>query len=182
MKPTLRHALTGAALFGATLLGLGGCATEAHAPPSSNVSQQDLHFITTAYRLVHFDIDACSFVQKNTLEPQVTPVVNKICHDAHEYAPRIRAQAASANVSLPNTLPLDLKARIVALKYRPQPNLSVAFIRDEINSHESALAVFQQEIRKGTNPEFHKVAENTTPLIKQNLKMLRAALPTGAGE
>ena len=166
----------------AAFLALAGCSTTAQAPQSSNMSPQDLNFITTAYQLVHFDLDACAFVKKNTLEPQVVPVVDKICADAAEYAPKIQAQAAANGVTLPNTLPVELKAQLVTLNYHPQPNLSVAFIRAEISSHESALAVFQEEARNGVNPTFKQVAAQTAPLVQQNLDMLRQALPPGMGE
>jgi len=164
------------------LLALAGCSTTAQGPESSTLAPQDLHFITTAYQLVHFDLDACTFVQKSTLTPQVMPVVDKICADAMEYAPKIRAQAAANDVTLPNTLPTDLKAKLVTLNYHPQPNLGIAFIRDEIASHESALAVFQDEQQNGVNPTFKQVAAQTTPLLEQNLTMLRAALPAGTAE
>lgn len=166
----------------AALFALAGCATTAQAPQSSNVSQQDLDFITSAYQLIHFDLDACTFVQKSALEPQVMPVVNKICADAAEYAPKIRTQAAQAGVKLPSTLPTTLKAKLVSLNYHPQPNLSVAFLRAEINSHESALAVFQDEARNGVNPTFKSTAMQTLPLVQQNLTMLRQALPAGMAE
>jgi putative membrane protein len=166
----------------AAMLALAGCSTTAQGPQSSTLMSQDLNFITTAYQLVHFDLSACAFVQKSTLEPQVVPVVNKICADAMEYAPRIRAQAAAANVTLPDTLPTELKAQLVTLNYRPQPNLSVAFIRAEISSHESALAVFQDEAQNGVNPTFKQTAAQTAPLVEQNLTMLRQALPSGMGE
>lgn len=166
----------------AALLALAGCSTTAQGPQSSTLAPQDLTFITTAYQLVHFDLDACAFVQKNQLEPQVTPVVDKICADAAVYAPQIRAQAAAAGVTLPDTLPMELKAQLVTLNYHPQPNLSVAFIRTEISSHESALAVFQDEAQNGQNPTFKAAATRTAPLVQQNLHMLRAALPPGMAE
>lgn len=164
------------------LLALAGCATTAQAPQTSNVAPQDLHFVTTAYQLVHFDLDACGFVQKSKLEPQVVPVVNKICADAADYAPRLRAQAKATGVTLPNTLPADLKAKLVTLNYRPQPNLSVAFVRMEIDSHQRALSVFQDEMQNGVNPTFKQVATQTTPLIQENLKMLHQAMPTGMAQ
>ncbi|MGC9270533.1 DUF4142 domain-containing protein [Acidiphilium sp.] len=166
----------------AALLALAGCTTTAQAPESSTLAPQDLNFITTAYQLVHFDLDACAFVQKNALEPQAVTVVNKICADAAKYAPQIRAQADATGVTLPNTLPLELKAQLVTLNYHPQPNLTVAFIRSEISSHESALAVFQDEERNGINPTFKQTAAATIPLLQQNLDMLRAALPAGMAQ
>ncbi|GAA5264775.1 putative membrane protein [Acidiphilium sp. MT5] len=166
----------------AGILALAGCSTVAQAPATSNITPQDLGFITTAYQLVHFDLAACAYVQKGGLTPTVVPVANKICADAAKYAPQIQAQAKANGVTLPGTLPLDLKAQLVALSYHPSPSLSVAFLRDEISSHESAIAVFQDEARNGTSPEFKQVAIETTPLLEQNLDMLRDALPKNMGE
>ncbi len=164
------------------ILALAGCTTMAQAPATSNVSPQDLSFITTAYQLVHFDLAACAYVQKGGLTPAVVPVANKICADAATYAPQIEAQAKANGVTLPATLPLELKSQLVALSYHPSPNLSVAFLRDEISSHETALAVFQDEARNGTTPQFKQVAIQTTPLVEQNLELLRKAMPEGMGE
>jgi putative membrane protein len=166
----------------AGILALAGCSTVAQAPTTSNVSPQDLAFITTAYQLVHFDLAACAYVQKGGLTPTVVPVVNKICADAATYAPQIQAQAKANGVTLPSTLPLELKSQLVALSYHPSPSLSVAFLRYEISSHESALAVFQDEARNGTAPQFKQVAIQTTPLVEQNLELLRKAMPEGMGD
>lgn len=161
----------------AAMLALAGCTTTAHAPQSSTLAPQDINFLTSAYQLVHFDLDACTFVKKNKLDPKVVPVVDKICRDAAEYAPQIRADAATAGVTLPSTLPADLKAKLVTLNYHPQPDLSIAFVRVEIASHEKALAIFQNEAQNGVNPHLKMRAAATAPLVQQNLAMLRAAMP-----
>lgn len=168
-------------LFAAMLV-LAGCSTVAHAPRSAMLAPQDLDFVTTAYQLVHFDLDACAFVKKNPLEPQAVGVVDKICADAAYYAPRLRDQAGQAGVALPDALPLDLKARLVTLNYHPRPNLTVAFLNAEIGTHERALAVFRNEMRVGANPSFRRLAKKTMPLISRNLAMLRQALPNGTAE
>lgn len=166
----------------AGMLALAGCSTTAQAPRAANLAPQDLQFITTTYQLVHFDLGACAVARKGALSPQVRPVADKICADAKHYAPIIRQQAASAGATLPNTLPAEYKARLVALTYHPQPNLSVAFVRDEIESHESALAVYQDQMQNGRSPSYKRIAAQTLPVVQGNLRMLRAALPAGAPE
>lgn len=176
----MKHYLRYGAFF--SLLALGGCMSTASAPHASNVDQHDLAFITTAYQLVHFDLNACSFVQKNELEPTVRPAIDKICADAAKYEPKLRSVAEQGGVKLPNTLPFDLKAKLVSLTYHPEPSLTVEFLRDEIASHESAVAVFKSEIREGTNPQFKAAATEGLPLLQQNLDMLRKALPNGMAQ
>ncbi|OYW06779.1 MAG: hypothetical protein B7Z59_12680, partial [Acidiphilium sp. 37-67-22] len=70
----------------------------------------------------------------------------------------------------------------VSLNYHPQPNLTVEFLRDEIGSHESAIAVFQGELREGRNQAFRQTARDALPVLERNLAMLRAALPSGMAE
>lgn len=164
-------------LFGA--LALGGCMTTASAPQRSNLASQDLAFVTTAYQLVHFDLNACSIVQKNEIEPGAKAAIDKVCADAARYQPQLRTLAAREGVKLPNTLPFDMKEKLVSLNYHPDPNLTVAFLRDEISSHESAVAVFQGEVRDGKNSQFRETARQALPVVQENLKMLRQALPNG---
>lgn len=164
------------------LTALAGCSTTAQAPQTSNLSPQDLQFATTTYQLVHFDLDACAVVQKAALTAAVRPVADKICADAKHYAPLIRQQAAATNTTLPDTLPQEYKAKLVALTYKPQPNLSDAFVRDEIESHSSALSVYQEEMRSGTNPTYRHIAEETMPLVEQNLRDLRSVQTRGAAQ
>lgn len=162
----------------AALLALGGCMSTANAPSGSNVSRQDINFITTAYQLVHFDMNACSFVQKNEISPSARTAVDKVCADAVTYEPKLHALAEGAGIKLPNTLSFVRKEQLVSLTYHPEPDLTVEFLRDEINSHENTVAVFKGEIRDGRNPQFKAEAGETLPLVQQNLDMLRAALAT----
>ncbi|HQT61795.1 MULTISPECIES: DUF4142 domain-containing protein [unclassified Acidiphilium] len=164
------------------LLALGGCATTAEAPLGAALGPTDLAFVTTASQLVNFDLDACSFVRRGPIEPTARAAVEQVCADAATYAPRLQALAAREGVRLPTALPFDLKEKLVSLNYHPQPNLTVEFLRDEIGSHESAIAVFQGELREGRNQAFQQTARDGLPVLERNLAMLRAALPPGMAE
>ena len=181
MKDSSGKPVAQAALL-AALLAVAGCSTTAQAPKTSNLSPQDLQFITTTYQLVHFDLNTCTVVEKADLSPEVRPVATKICADARHYAPILQQQATSAGAALPDTLPSEYKARLVALNYHPQPDISVAFVRDEIESHESALAVYQDEMQNGNSAAYKRIAQQTLPVVEGNLRMLRRVLPAGAEE
>ena len=176
MNPAFRYGAL------AAMLALAGCASTARAPEGAALGPADLAFVTSAYQLVQFDLDACSFVRKGPIEPAAMPAVDKVCADAAAYKPQLRALAAQEGVTLPNTLPFDLKEKLVSLSYHPEPNLTVEFLRDEIGSHESAIAVFQGELREGRNPAFRQKAQEALPVLEHNLAMLRAALPAGTAE
>jgi putative membrane protein len=160
----------------AALLGLAACSTTAQAPAASNLSAQDLSTLTAGYQLIQFDLAECSILAASPTTPQVAALSQKICVDATSYQPQLQQLAATHNVTLPNTLPEDLKARYVAFHYFPTPNVTVHYLRDQIDSHEDALSVFQVEAMNGTDPDVKAVATRTIPVIESNLAALRQAL------
>jgi putative membrane protein len=163
-----------AALLG--LLGLGACSTMAQAPVASNLSAQDLSTLTAGYQLIEFDLAECTILAAAQTTPQVAALSQKICADATTYKPQLEQLAASHNVTLPNKLPDDLNARYVSFHYFPTPNVTVHYLRDQIDSHEDALSVFQMESMNGSDPEIKAVAARTIPVIEGNLIALRQAL------
>jgi len=160
----------------AALFGLAACSTTAQAPAASNLSAQDLSTLTAGYQLIEFDLAECSMLAASSTTPQVAALSQKICADAKSYQPQLEQLAAMHNVTLPNTMPDDLKARYVSFHYSPAPNVTVNYLRDQIDSHEDALAVFQMEAMNGTDPAVKAMATRTLPVIQGNLDALRQAL------
>jgi putative membrane protein len=171
--------LLGASSFLACALALAGCSTTAQAPATAQVSQQDLDFVTTAYQLIEFDLAECRIVQRASMTQAVVAVSTKICADAAHYKPILQQQAAARNIALPNDLRYDLKAQLIQLNYVRDPNVDVAYLRDQIASHESALAIFMDEAKNGTDPALKATAAQTVPVVQDNLARLRAVMPGG---
>jgi predicted outer membrane protein len=155
------------------VLALTGCSTVAQAPARSDLSAQDLSALTAGYQLIQFDLLECRAVSGAQLSGNVAAVAAKLCADATRYEPTLTQLAAAHEVTLPDALPDDLNARYVAFHYGPTGQ---AFLRDQISSHEDALAVFQLEAASGTNPELKGVAGRIMPVVQGNLDALRAAL------
>jgi putative membrane protein len=172
----MKKTLISAALI-STILGLAaGCSSTASAPATAAVNPQDLNFVTAASQLIQFDLAECTITQHNVLTAPVTAVAEKDCADAAHYSPILSQQAAAMGVTLPNDLRYDLKAEFVQLNYNPVPSADVAFLTGQIGSHESALAVFQDEAKNGSNPQLIALAAQTAPVAAANLDALRAAL------
>jgi hypothetical protein len=161
---------------GLLLIALTGCTTTASGPSTSSLAQQDVDYYTSAYQLIHFDLLECQYFNQNSLKPIVLPIADKICSDAQEYAPLLKADAAASGVTLPDTLPPALQAQLIAVTYAPQTDLTTAFLQSEVMSHVSSLAVFQVEARAGTDPTAKRRAAETTPLVASNLSELKTAL------
>lgn len=82
--------------------------------------------------------------------------------------------AKAKNFDLPTELPYELNARYAALVRNHNGNLGQQYLSDQISSHESALAVFQEEAATGTDPDVKAAAIQVIPTVQSNLDQLKA--------
>lgn len=159
----------------AALFALSACSTTAQAPQTASVTQQDINAITAGYQLIQFDLAECSIMAGASGTPQVMAISSKICADAASYKTNLEQLAAANNVTLPNDLRYDLKMQVVSLHYHPDPSMSSQYLRDEINSHETSLLIFEDEAQNGSTPQLKSYFAQAVPLVQGNLNALKAA-------
>jgi len=164
---------------GALFAALAACSTTAQAPPGSNLSGGDLSSVTAAYQLVQFDLAECDVLKNGGGTPQTLAISAKICADAAHYQVALQQLAASRNVTLPNDLSYDLKSRVVVLNYHASPNINAQYLHDAIESHEDALAIFENEAATGTDPQIVSFDKGAIPIVQSNLDALRSARMAG---
>ena len=162
-------------LVGGLALGLGACSTMSQAPATSNLSVQDLNAITTGYQLVRFDLAECADLQAGGANAQTLHVAQAICADATNYQAQLKQLALARNITLPNDLRYDLGAKDVELHYHADPDVNTQYLRDQIDSHQDALAVFRDEALNGNDPQIKAFSAGAIPVVQGNLLALRAA-------
>jgi len=167
--------LAATAMFAA----LTACTTMAQAPTSSNLSSGDLDSVTAAYQLVQFDLAECDVLKNGGATAQTLAVSAKICADATHYQGALQQLAAARNITLPDSLSYDLKSRVVVLNYHASPNINAQYLHDAIESHEDALAIFENEAANGTDPQIVSFDKGAIPVVQSNLDALRAARMAG---
>jgi putative membrane protein len=166
--------LAAGAVF-AALAALAACSTTAQAPPSSDLSAGDLNSVTAAYQLVQFDLAECDVLKNGGATPQTLAISAKICADATHYQVALQQLAVARHITLPNDLSYDLKSRVVVLSYHASPNINAQYLHDAIESHEDALAIFENEAATGTDPQIVSFDKGAVPVVQSNLESLRAA-------
>ncbi len=164
---------------GALFAALAACSTTAQAPPGSNLSAGDLSSVTAAYQLVQFDLAECDVLKNGGATPQTLAISAKICADATHYQSALQKLAASSSLTLPNDLSYDLKSRVVVLSYHANPNINAQYLHDAIESHEDALAIFENEAATGTDPQIVSFDKGAIPIVQSNLDALRSARMAG---
>jgi predicted outer membrane protein len=83
------------------------------------------------------------------------------------------ALAQSKNFTLPDSLPYYLNARYAALIRNQDSNMGPQYLADQISSHEDALAVFQDAVATGTDPDVKAALTQVIPTVQSNLEALQ---------
>ncbi|QDE38286.1 DUF4142 domain-containing protein [Luteibacter pinisoli] len=73
--------------------------------------------------------------------------------------------------------PPEAQKDINALKMLNGKDFDREYAKVMVADHEKAVAIFEVEVEKGSNPELKAFAKETLPTLKQHLKMAKA-LPT----
>jgi putative membrane protein len=152
------------------------CTTTAQAPPQTTLSTQDLNAVTTAYQLIQFDLAECLVLVPNGASPRIAALGAHICQDATIYQAKLQAVAQADNITLPTSLRYDLNSEYVQLHYHVGAGTDIGYLRDQIGSHEAALAIFEDESVNGTDPQVKAISTAAVPVVQGNLNDLQAAL------
>lgn len=167
---------------GAVLVGMTAFSfTPAQAAP---LGPPDSDALVAGYQVITFDLQECSALQRGvsmangngTVAPDILTVSGKICDDAAKFGPLLEKVAKDKGFDLPKSLPYTLTARYAALVRNQGPGLGIRYLNDQIESHEDALAIFQDEAANGKDPELKDMAAKVIPTVQSNLDLLKSTL------
>jgi len=153
-------------------------------PAQAALESPDSDALIAGYQIIQFDLQECFALQRGvsmsngagTVPSDIAAVASKICGDAAKYRPMLLKVAKEKDFVLPTSLPYTLTARYAALVRNPGPGLGVRFLNDQIESHEDALAVFQDEAANGKDPDIKALATEVIPTVESNLALLKKTL------
>ncbi len=111
--------------------------------------------------------------QKESRNPEVLAAANKLRGDADYFAAQINQAAARAGIRPPGVLPSDLRVRLAHMRLQPGVDFDKNYVNDQLYSHENNLAGMEDEAANGTVPELRALAQQTVPVVKENLARLR---------
>jgi hypothetical protein len=164
---------------------LAGMATfiAASAPASAATLQSpDSDALVAGYQLIQFDLKECMAIAarpgvsangSGLVPADIRSIANKMCTTAREEKPKLEALAQSKNFDLPDGLPYYLNARYAALVRNQDANMGQQYLQDQISSHEDALAVFQDAVATGTDPDVKSALTSVIPTVQSNLDELK---------
>jgi predicted outer membrane protein len=157
------------------LLEAAGCSSVAQVPAGSALGPEDVTAVTAAYQLIQFDLAECQVVVADGASRHVA-LAGKICQDAALYQGKLQAIAVANDITLPTELRYELNSEYVQLHYHLGAATDVAYLRDQVGSHEAALAIFRDESANGRDPAVKFLSAGAVPVVRRNLDALQAML------
>jgi predicted outer membrane protein len=167
---------------GVVLAGLAGFVSVAAPASADTLQSPDSDALVAGYQIIQFNLKECMAISGSgsmangtgLVSPSVRKIAGKMCSESRGYLPKLEAVAKAKNFDLPTELPYELNARYAALVRNHNGNLGQQYLSDQISSHESALAVFQEEAATGTDPDVKAAAIQVIPTVQSNLDQLKA--------
>lgn len=166
---------------GAALLGLASVsvALPAMADP---LQSPDSDALVAGYQVIQFNLAECLAIAPKAgglgngsriISPDIRTMADKMCDESREYKPKLEALAKSKDFELPTQLPYYLTARYAALVRNQNGDLGQQYLQDQISSHEDALAIFQQAVATGKDPDVKAAFAEVIPTVSANLAALK---------
>ncbi len=150
------------------LLGLvAGYALPASAQPTyPSTNQTDRAFVAQAAAWHQQDLEAAD-AHRNSGDASVRYFAQTSIKEDRVALSHIQALAEQHNVPYPNTV-------------QPPTSLSAqAYMKTQVAYHQKAVALYENEIRDGSNPQFRTYAAHVLPVLKKHLAMAQQYVSTG---
>ncbi len=158
---------------------LAGCAnTNATVPLGSNVSPNDVAFVSNLYNVVDFDQDIIGPALARNPDPRVASLAKDFLAQGNALEARVKPIAEQEGIQPPVgerfTQRADLHTRIASEMQNSRVDFDQEFLTDEIFSHEQALQSAQEMANSpGGNPQLKAISATATEVLATNLARLR---------
>lgn len=167
---------------GVVLVGLAAFGAAVTPASAATLQPPDSDALVAGYQVIQFNLKECMAISAKSgasangttvISPQIQDIAGKMCMESRAYLPKLEAAAKAKNFELPKQLPYDLTARYASLVRNQSGNMGQQYLTDQISSHESALAIFQEEAATGTDPDIKAAATEIIPTVQSNLDTLK---------
>jgi predicted outer membrane protein len=167
---------------GVVLVGLAAFTSVAAPASAGTLQPPDSDALVAGYQVIQFNLKECMAIAAKSgvsangstvISPQIRDIAGKMCSESRAYLPKLEAAAKAKDFTLPKELPYELTARYAALVRNQNGNMGQQYLSDQISSHESALAIFQEEAATGMDPDIKAAATEIIPTVQGNLDQLK---------
>jgi len=143
-------------------------ATSAAIPAS--VSKDDATFVVNTANAGMTEIQAGQLAQQKGMAKDVKDYGAMMEKDHTAAADKLKAVAASKNITLPPAISPDAQKDIDDLQKKEGKDFDKAYISKMISDHKKVISMFEDEAKNGQDPDIKAFANSTLPTLHHHLE------------
>jgi putative membrane protein len=120
------------------------------------------------------EVELGNLAQKKSNNQDVKDFGALMVKDHSEANDKLKAVAASKNISLPSSPSVGQMATKAKLEVLSGDTFDKSYVKGMIKDHQEDIAMFQKEATSGQDPDAKAFARETLPTLKAHLKKIRA--------
>ena len=158
-----------------SLSGLGLSACETIGPAMDPTPEAAPAFVATAASTDMYEIESSRLALQRSRDPMHRMHAEMMIRDHGNTTTQLSAAAASAGIPVPATM-LPMHAGMLNELSRA-PDFDAVYQRQQLASHQQALALMENFARRGDVPQLRGLAAATVPVVRGHLDHLRQINP-----
>jgi putative membrane protein len=144
-------------------------------------------YVTKAAQGDLFEVQAGQLAGKQAQQEDVRKFADMMIKDHTKSSADIKAalQSGKIKVTPPSELDKEHQAKLEQLKTAASNQFDQAYMRQQVEAHQQALALHRTYSQKGDNPDLQATAQKISSVVEQHLKAaqdIHKSLPTGPGQ
>jgi putative membrane protein len=153
-------------------------------PAQAEVSGADKEFLKKASESNFAEIQAGEMAQKKGTSSQVKMMGEHIVKDHKKAEEELQKLAKTKGVEIEEDTTMGKQTEAASLSKAEGEKFDKEFLEHQVKDHKAAIALFETEAKKGSDPEVKAWAEKTLPVLQSHLAMAQGGEGGGkkAGE
>lgn len=145
--------------------------TTAQTTPSipASVSKDDATFVVNTANAGMTEIQAGQLAQQKGMAKDVKAYGAMMEKDHTAAADKLKAVAASKNITLPPAIAPDMQKNIDDLQKKDGKDFDKAYIGMMVDDHKKVISMFEDEVKNGSDADIKAFASNTLPTLQHHL-------------
>jgi putative membrane protein len=149
----------------------------------ADVSHADREFMEKAAEAGHAEIEASKLAQTKATSGDVRAFASTMIDDHTKVGAQLDQLAASKNLKVPTEPSMVQRTKIKLLSASSGTSFDKHYANDiGVAAHKDAVALFQKEAAKGSDPDIKAFAANTLPALNHHLEMAMTLQATTKAE
>jgi putative membrane protein len=135
----------------------------------ASVSKDDAIFVVNTSNAGMTEIQAGQLAQQKGMAKDIKEYGSMMEKDHTAAADKLKAVAASKNITLPPAISPDMQKNIDGLQKKDGKDFDKAYISMMVDDHKKVISMFQDEVKNGSDADIKAFASSTLPTLQHHL-------------